>query len=138
MHQVLLIDEIVQDIFELCFEYADGGKEKLHDLCQVARCCKAWKDPALDRLWRRLPCVIPLLSLIPGLFQVDGVFVGAKICISFLICLTDYIYLLHLGSRPLWPGGPEYIPCLHSASQAHYAPRICPHPPRRFITPHLA
>ncbi|KAF8555965.1 hypothetical protein OG21DRAFT_1483430 [Imleria badia] len=60
MHSALLIDEILQLVFE---DILDDGKSSL---CRVARCYQAWKDPALDRIWRRLPSAIPLLSLLPG------------------------------------------------------------------------
>lgn len=60
MHPALLIDEILDLIFEITLDY---GKSSL---CRAARCCKAWKDPALDRIWRRLPSAVPLLSLLPG------------------------------------------------------------------------
>ncbi|KAF9240663.1 hypothetical protein BU15DRAFT_45622 [Melanogaster broomeanus] len=60
MHPALLVDEILELIFELTL---DHGKSSL---CRAARCCKAWKDPALDRIWRRLPSAVPLLSLLPG------------------------------------------------------------------------
>ena len=33
---------------------------------QLARCCRAWKDPALDRLWARLAGVGPLMALREG------------------------------------------------------------------------
>jgi len=60
MHSALLIDEILQLIFEIIL---DDGKSSL---CRAARCCQAWKDPALDCIWRRLPSAVPLLSLLPG------------------------------------------------------------------------
>ncbi|KAH7890834.1 hypothetical protein F5I97DRAFT_87944 [Phlebopus sp. FC_14] len=60
MHRALLVDEVLQAIFDNCL---DDGKDLL---CCIARCCKAWMDPALDRVWRRLPSAVPLLSLLPG------------------------------------------------------------------------
>ncbi|KAH7915285.1 hypothetical protein BJ138DRAFT_1098008 [Hygrophoropsis aurantiaca] len=59
MHQALCIDEILQVIFDICLE-----SEK-KSLCCLARCCKAWKDPALDRIWGTLLSIKPLLTLIP-------------------------------------------------------------------------
>ncbi|KAL1747831.1 hypothetical protein HDZ31DRAFT_80129 [Schizophyllum fasciatum] len=58
MHQALLIDEILRDIFDECGKGALGV---------AARTCRAWKDPALDHLWRVLPTVGPLLALFPQL-----------------------------------------------------------------------
>ncbi|KIJ20901.1 hypothetical protein PAXINDRAFT_6680 [Paxillus involutus ATCC 200175] len=60
MHPALLVDEILQLIFEINLD------DEKSSLCRAARCCKAWKDPALDRIWRRLPSAVPLLSLLPG------------------------------------------------------------------------
>ncbi|EGN96832.1 hypothetical protein SERLA73DRAFT_185017, partial [Serpula lacrymans var. lacrymans S7.3] len=60
MHRALFIDEILQEIFDICSEDGKGGKVTL---TYLARCCKTWKDPALDRLWKVLPSVAPLLSL---------------------------------------------------------------------------
>lgn len=65
MHQVLLIDETLRAILEFCL---DNGK---NSLCCVARCCKAWKDPALDCIWRHLPSAVPLMAILPG-FSVDA------------------------------------------------------------------
>lgn len=81
MHQVLLIDEILQQVLELCSECG------LDTLSQVARCCKAWKDPALDKLWRRLSSVTQLLQLVPGLVCIGGIYVSARLNHLFL----DYL-----------------------------------------------
>ncbi|KAI0730738.1 hypothetical protein C8Q76DRAFT_613165 [Earliella scabrosa] len=63
MHAALLIDEILQLVFDFC---ADLPKTKPGwTFAQLARCCKAWKDPALDRLWARLDGMEPLLALLP-------------------------------------------------------------------------
>ncbi|RPD59036.1 hypothetical protein L226DRAFT_614191 [Lentinus tigrinus ALCF2SS1-7] len=69
MHPALLIDEVLQLIFDFC---ADLPKtEPKWTYAQLARCCRAWKDPALDRLWDRLNGVGPLLALVAK--QVDEV-----------------------------------------------------------------
>jgi hypothetical protein len=70
MHQTLYIDEIIREIFNICDE------EERSILARLARCCRAWKDPALDNLWRRLPCAAPLFRLIPGILEKDGTFVS--------------------------------------------------------------
>ncbi|KAI0773305.1 hypothetical protein BD413DRAFT_541025 [Trametes elegans] len=62
MHCALLIDEVLQLIFDYCT--ALPAKEARWTLCQLARCCKAWKDPALDRLWLRMDGAGPLLNLL--------------------------------------------------------------------------
>ncbi|KAH9941996.1 hypothetical protein B0H21DRAFT_696585 [Amylocystis lapponica] len=63
MHPALLIDEILKIILELCAEW--HPRDYNWTLYQVALSCKAWKDPALDELWRRLPDVTPLIRLLP-------------------------------------------------------------------------
>lgn len=57
MHSVLAVDEIVREIFA-CPDL------DLPSLCRAARTCKAWKDPALDVVWRFLPSVKPILDLV--------------------------------------------------------------------------
>ncbi|KAI0954536.1 hypothetical protein AcW1_006401 [Taiwanofungus camphoratus] len=63
MHVALRIDEILQMILERCSDWSQ--QEYRWSLCQVARCCQAWKDPALDRLWYRLDSIKPLVQLVP-------------------------------------------------------------------------
>ncbi|KAI3619780.1 hypothetical protein WG66_002834 [Moniliophthora roreri] len=69
MHQALLIDEIIQIVLDLCLDFGDGST-----LSRASRVCRAWRDPALNRLWHRLIDVTPLLQLIPGLIRVNGVY----------------------------------------------------------------
>ncbi|KAI5895460.1 uncharacterized protein SCHCODRAFT_02573083 [Schizophyllum commune H4-8] len=56
MHQALLIDEILRDIFEECSRGT---------LNAAARTCRAWTDPALDQLWRVTRGLDAFLSLLP-------------------------------------------------------------------------
>ncbi|KAI0831811.1 hypothetical protein BC628DRAFT_1499751 [Trametes gibbosa] len=62
MHHALLIDEILQLIFDHCAALLQS--EPRWTLCQLARCCKAWRDPALDRLWSRIDGASPLVGLL--------------------------------------------------------------------------
>ena len=64
MHIALLIDEILQLVLDHCAELPATDPE--WTFAQLARCCKAWKDPALDRLWARMSGVGPLLALVNG------------------------------------------------------------------------
>ncbi|KAH9479398.1 hypothetical protein JR316_0007988 [Psilocybe cubensis] len=61
MHPALSIDEILCRIFYFCSEYDQRS------LLFAAQTCKAWTDPALDLLWRRLHSLGPLLLLLPGI-----------------------------------------------------------------------
>lgn len=79
MHQALFIDEIVRDIFGFSVVGGHAG-----DLCQLVRCCKAWKDPALDRIWGRLSSAAPLIRLIPGVLEAGGIFVSPS---------SQYVYV---------------------------------------------
>jgi hypothetical protein len=62
MHPALLVDELLQEVFDLCCLDNDYRKT----LVQLARCCQAWKEPALRNAWESLPCVTPLTKLIVG------------------------------------------------------------------------
>ncbi|KAH9913982.1 uncharacterized protein BXZ73DRAFT_81784 [Epithele typhae] len=61
MYLALLIDEILQLVFDFCGDIP--SPEPGWTYSQLARTCKAWKEPALDRLWARLGSIEPLLAL---------------------------------------------------------------------------
>ncbi|PIL24674.1 hypothetical protein GSI_12558 [Ganoderma sinense ZZ0214-1] len=63
MHPALCIDEVLQLIFDFCGDLRDSEPKWTYG--QLARCCKTWTDPALDRLWRRMGGLKPLLALLP-------------------------------------------------------------------------
>jgi len=46
------------------------------NLLRLALTCKAFIEPALDRLWRSLDCLFPLLKILPAFSQSDGTYVG--------------------------------------------------------------
>lgn len=85
MHAALLVDEILEVILEQCEDW--GIQEYRWNLSQLARCCKAWKDPALDRLWGRLDGIQPLLHLLPG-YTFDG---GIYVCTFSSILLSLWL-----------------------------------------------
>lgn len=62
MHPALLIDEILENILNHVLDW-DSEKEYRWTLAQLARCCKSWKDPALDRIWKRLADMKPIVGL---------------------------------------------------------------------------
>ncbi|KZT21576.1 hypothetical protein NEOLEDRAFT_1244496 [Neolentinus lepideus HHB14362 ss-1] len=71
MHSALVVDEILRQILEECDDFSDQSTRKT--LSRLSRCCKAWKEPALDQLWGRLPRIGPLLSLFSGYAYANGV-----------------------------------------------------------------
>lgn len=46
-----------------CILESQGGRKSL---ARLARTCKAFKEPALDMLWRDLDSFVPLLTLFPA------------------------------------------------------------------------
>ena len=59
MHPVLLVDELLREVIDLCCLDSEYRKT----LVQLARCCQAWKEPALQMAWETLPCAAPLIKL---------------------------------------------------------------------------
>ncbi|KAF8892240.1 hypothetical protein BD779DRAFT_1511787 [Infundibulicybe gibba] len=93
MHQALLIDEIVRIIFY--YIHTSSGKT----LPDVARCCKAWKDPALDRLWAHLTSIAPLFQLVSGIKEVSGMFViSGGVSSADLMVFMEYARKIKLFS----------------------------------------
>ncbi|KAL0961124.1 hypothetical protein HGRIS_006098 [Hohenbuehelia grisea] len=70
MHHCLKIEEIVRHIAaSIDFSSKPILNEELRDaaLSRMARTCKGFQEPALDRLWHTLPDnILPLLALFPG------------------------------------------------------------------------
>jgi len=60
MHPALLVDELLQEVFRHCC----SDNEYRKTLVQLARCCQAWKEPALRKAWENLPNITPLTNLI--------------------------------------------------------------------------
>ncbi|KAF8216610.1 hypothetical protein K438DRAFT_1559113 [Mycena galopus ATCC 62051] len=87
MHPVLLLDDVLRQILDLCPKAT---------LPAVARTCRSWKEPALDVIWSHLASLVPLLSLIPGLTCTDGVYVRPLDLRSF----NSYAYRIkHITQR---------------------------------------
>ncbi|KAG1805206.1 uncharacterized protein BJ212DRAFT_1486505 [Suillus subaureus] len=57
-HRALYISEI---LLEISYQLEDDRKS----LSRLARCCKAFSDPALDVLWRRMSLFSPFIPLLP-------------------------------------------------------------------------
>ena len=67
MHRALQIEEVLSDIFH--HFSPDIGilwrEETIPELAALARTCRAFKEPALDILWRVLHHLSPLLWCLP-------------------------------------------------------------------------
>ena len=63
MHPALLVDELLREVFDLCC--LDNEYRKT--LVQLARCCQAWREPALQKAWENLPCITPLVKLVSAI-----------------------------------------------------------------------
>lgn len=55
------------DILGVVFAFVDRNQ-----LPSVARVCKTWQDPAIDKLWRVLDSPFPLFDLLGSLELVPG------------------------------------------------------------------
>ena len=63
MHPALLQDDILQVVFGFISD--DRSQQDLRwTYAQLARCCRAWKDPALDRLWEHLHGMHAVLTVL--------------------------------------------------------------------------
>ena len=68
MHRTLQVPEILSTIFDRCpprVLSAYPCKESSSDLAALARTCRAFKEPALDVLWRVLVDLYPLACCLP-------------------------------------------------------------------------
>ncbi|KAF8555283.1 hypothetical protein OG21DRAFT_918015 [Imleria badia] len=63
MHHALQIQEIIMNIF--CHFDRSGWRRPSSDVAALARTCRAFKEPALDVLWKRLVDTSPLARCLP-------------------------------------------------------------------------
>jgi hypothetical protein len=82
MHQVLLIDEILRNIFTDVERDTGDRKARLDAFFRLATVCRAWKDPALDFLWESLASTDPLVALLPTVENKNGNYVRCNIGLS--------------------------------------------------------
>jgi hypothetical protein len=79
-HSALTIPEVIFEIFKnMTDKYSPPygsdlaeWKKLRKDLLSGALGCKAFKEPCLDLLWNTMSTLIPLLTLIPGMEEIDG------------------------------------------------------------------
>ena len=111
MHRALEIQEILSNIFSHC-SYSEQLDDKPYplnvhhrgkaalDLAALARTCHAFKDPALDALWRDLIDLSPLVRCLPKasnrLSRGDMV---RRFQVFVTLCLMN---IFHLDSAILW------------------------------------
>lgn len=60
MHSALLIDEILENVLRNFLDWE--LREHRWTLAQIARSCKAWRDPALDKIWMQLDDIHPIIN----------------------------------------------------------------------------
>ncbi|KAL6309287.1 hypothetical protein BKA93DRAFT_350755 [Sparassis latifolia] len=105
MHAALLIDEILQVILGQCSDWPDQEYRRV--LCQIAKCCRAWKDPALDRLWNRLDNIEPLLRLLPMQLLRRNASLNYNVHVDNLANFRTYAsrvrHVTHRGALPVSP-----------------------------------
>lgn len=84
------------DILDEICEYLhdeDGSNELLahanrQNLLWAGLTCRAFLEPALDRLWRSLDSLFPLLKILPSFTQSDGTYVSFGFYLAF--CIPSY------------------------------------------------
>lgn len=75
------------DILTIVFNFVDKGQ-----LPSCARVNKAWRDPALDELWKELPSVFPLFELLGSLIHENG----GWVCVTFRGTLDQVVSLMKI------------------------------------------
>lgn len=68
VHQQNMAPAILRDadVTAKLLEYIVDSPNGRRSLARLARTCKAFKEPALNVLWRDLDSLVPLLSLLPN------------------------------------------------------------------------
>ncbi|KIM36384.1 hypothetical protein M413DRAFT_292532 [Hebeloma cylindrosporum] len=71
--------DILDEVCEYLAYDQDSAPDEVstskRNLLRLALTCKAFIEPALDRLWRSLDCLFPLLKILPAFSQSDGTYV---------------------------------------------------------------
>ncbi|KAF9456989.1 hypothetical protein BDZ94DRAFT_1274293 [Collybia nuda] len=76
-HNALRVEDIVDQIL---LKLMENDQPKKSDLLSMARCCRAFEDPSLNRLWASMNSVVPLLKLIDGVEVSQGtLIIGGKL-----------------------------------------------------------
>lgn len=68
--------DVSYEIFKqiACYDKAEKGsyQKARVNLISAALCCKGFKDGCLDVLWSKMPSIVPLLKLLPGIKEFQG------------------------------------------------------------------
>lgn len=62
MHHCLGVLDIVRNVFQLVYDESGNGPK---NVAVLAITCRAFKDPALDVLWRTMLTLAPLIMCLP-------------------------------------------------------------------------
>jgi hypothetical protein len=71
-----ILDEICENLHDEPEEGGEATRTSKQNLLWAALTCKAFLEPALDRLWRTLDSLFPLLKILPSFTQSDGTYVS--------------------------------------------------------------
>lgn len=106
-HSVFRIDEVLSIIFQSVYDftlerwYYEDNPGGATDLAVLARTCKAFKDPALDRLWYQQPGLISLLHLVPDAIQKHKKNNKKRYPGTIMVC-SCYLYHIGTSRMPWW------------------------------------
>ena len=87
--------DILDEICEYLHEEQDGPSELAltgtcrQNLLWAGLTCKAFLEPALDRLWSSLDSLFPLLKILPSFIQSDGTYVSFLFASSYTFSLLQ-------------------------------------------------
>ena len=88
--------DILDEICEYLHDEQDGPSEltltSKQNLLWAGLTCKAFLEPALDRLWSSLDSLFPLLKILPSFIQSDGTYVS-----FFWLAASNYTFLFSQG-----------------------------------------
>lgn len=88
--------DILDEICEYLHDEQDGPSEltptSKQNLLWAGLTCKAFLEPALDRLWSSLDSLFPLLKILPSFIQSDGTYVS-----FFWFAASNYTFLFSQG-----------------------------------------
>ena len=79
-----ILDEICDYLHDEEDISSEAARTSKQNLLLVALTCKSFLEPALDRLWRSLDSLFPLLKILPSFTQSDGTHVSLFFFFGFL------------------------------------------------------